>query len=110
MDRAALRRLARDLVARLEAAQVVPEPDTAPEDDRSNGGVQLVNEAGLEEVARDADSTADPNILPTGSVTIDITCVVPQARMNNPNRRNIQSKTRSRRRRTSRNSATGIAA
>lgn len=68
VDRAALRRLGRDIVVGLKAAQVVPEADTAPEEDRSNADVQSVNQAGLEEVARHGDSTADANILTTGSV------------------------------------------
>src|SRR5215467_16275965 len=63
MDRSALGELSRDPVVGLEAAQIVPEPDAAPEEYRCDGDVELVDEAGLEEVAHRGGPAADPDVL-----------------------------------------------
>ncbi|MCT6839582.1 MAG: hypothetical protein M3036_18210, partial [Bifidobacteriales bacterium] len=62
MDSATRCRFSLDCVARFQAAQIVPQADAAPEQDRSDRNVKTIDKARLEEVANDSRTTANPHI------------------------------------------------
>src|SRR6476469_2354061 len=58
--------LRRHGVAVLDAAQVVPQPDAAAEQDRDDGYVEPFDEALLEELADHRRASADPHVRAAG--------------------------------------------